>query len=72
MPNDAKLGLVVGVGLVITVAVIFFRTDLITRKPAGQSPAATVSPMKSPLSEGPRDSHRPTPAQTTSQAEETP
>ena len=27
MPNDAKLGLVVGVGLVITVAVLFFRED---------------------------------------------
>lgn len=27
MPNDAKLGLVVGVGLVITVAVVFFRKD---------------------------------------------
>ncbi len=28
MPNDAKLGLVVGVVLVIAVAVIFFRKDL--------------------------------------------
>jgi nucleoid-associated protein YgaU len=27
MPNDAKLGLVIGVGLVITVAVVFFRKD---------------------------------------------
>jgi nucleoid-associated protein YgaU len=27
MPNDVKLGLVIGVGLVITVAVIFFRKD---------------------------------------------
>ena len=27
MPNDAKLGMVVGVGLVIIVAVIFFRKD---------------------------------------------
>ena len=31
MPNDAKLGLVVGVGLVITVAVVFFRKDLYDR-----------------------------------------
>jgi nucleoid-associated protein YgaU len=30
MPNDAKLGLVVGVGLVIIVAVVFFRKDLAT------------------------------------------
>jgi nucleoid-associated protein YgaU len=29
MPNDAKLGMVVGVGLVIIVAVIFFRKDSI-------------------------------------------
>jgi nucleoid-associated protein YgaU len=27
MPNDVKLGLVIGVGLVIAVAVIFFRKD---------------------------------------------
>ncbi len=27
MPNDAKLGLVVGVGLVIAIAVVFFRRD---------------------------------------------
>src|SRR5437773_1137206 len=27
MPNDAKLGMVVGVGLVIIVAVLFFRKD---------------------------------------------
>ncbi len=30
MPNDAKLGLVVGVGLVIVVAVVFFRRDVPT------------------------------------------
>jgi nucleoid-associated protein YgaU len=28
MPNDAKLGLIVGVGLVITVAVVFFHKDV--------------------------------------------
>ena len=38
MPNDAKLGLVVGVGLVITVAVVFFRKDQID----GPSPAADI------------------------------
>ena len=27
MPNDAKLGMVVGVGLVIAVAVVFYRKD---------------------------------------------
>jgi 5'-nucleotidase len=28
MPNDAKLGLVIGVGLLIAVAVVFFRKEL--------------------------------------------
>ncbi len=39
MPNDAKLGLAVGVGLVIAFAVVFYRADS-----AGQSgdPAATI------------------------------
>jgi nucleoid-associated protein YgaU len=37
MPNDAKLGLVVGVALVITVAVVFFR-----KEPALGDPAAAT------------------------------
>jgi nucleoid-associated protein YgaU len=41
VPNDAKLGLVVGVGLVIAVAVVFFRKDTTAADP----PTATnVSP----------------------------
>jgi nucleoid-associated protein YgaU len=41
MPNDAKLGLVVGVGLVIAVAVIFYRKDAPTGSPAAiDKPAA--------------------------------
>lgn len=41
MPNDAKLGLVLGVSLVIAVAVIFFRKDLPSN---GKStdPSATI------------------------------
>lgn len=39
MPNDAKLGLVVGVGLVVAVAVLFTRKE--TPAAAG-SPAAVV------------------------------
>jgi nucleoid-associated protein YgaU len=35
MPKDARLGLVVGVGIVIVVAVLFFRRDGIARLPAG-------------------------------------
>jgi nucleoid-associated protein YgaU len=43
MPNDAKLGLVVGVGLVIAVAIVFFRKDAPAADPAAnvkQQPAA--------------------------------
>jgi hypothetical protein len=48
MPNDAKLGLVVGVGLVIAVAVIFFRKEA----PAGPTgdPAAAIAKPLAPLS----------------------
>src|SRR5712692_9852412 len=41
MPNDAKLGLVVGVGLVIAVAVIYFRNDGAARRQE-ETPAATA------------------------------
>ena len=46
MPNDAKLGLVVGVGLVIAVAVLFFRKDMSVGSPNGEpAPAGIVRPM---------------------------
>ena len=41
MPNDAKLGLVAGVGLVIVVAVIFFHRDLAATTPFHPEQAAT-------------------------------
>jgi hypothetical protein len=44
MPNDAKLGLVVGVGLVIAVGVVFFHRDQAAARPAAQSAGALVSP----------------------------
>jgi hypothetical protein len=48
MPNDAKLGLVVGVSLVIVVAVFFFRNDAPALDPAAATivkpPAETVPP----------------------------
>lgn len=64
MPNDAKLGLVVGVALVITVAVVFFRGDVMAkRSPQGQPPAATVNQTPAPpLPAAPRGQHRPTKA----------
>jgi nucleoid-associated protein YgaU len=59
MPNDAKLGLVLGVSLVIAVAVVFFRRDLVTAQPndnpagavggaAGPPAASTTSPTAPP------------------------
>jgi hypothetical protein len=48
MPNDAKLGMVVGVGLVIAVAVIFFRKDLTGQANLNGPPAATVQPVTWP------------------------
>jgi hypothetical protein len=42
MPNDAKLGLVAGVALVIVVAVLYFHNDLGAGKSRGDAAAATV------------------------------
>lgn len=68
MPNDARLGLVIGVGLVITVALVFFRKDLISRKPSGDPAAAsTNSPVKVPPTP-PRSGPRPAKARTVSQS----
>jgi nucleoid-associated protein YgaU len=51
MPNDAKLGLVVGVGLVIAVAVLFFRKDTPYGTPNGDpAPAGIVRPFPLPPS----------------------
>jgi nucleoid-associated protein YgaU len=51
MPNDAKLGLVVGVGLVIAVAVLFFRKDTPYGTPNGDpAPAGIVRPFPLPSS----------------------
>jgi hypothetical protein len=47
MPNDAKLGLVVGVGLVLLIAVVFFRKDPVAATggpPVAQLPAAEARP----------------------------
>ena len=50
MPNDAKLGFVLGVALVIAVAILFFRREIPTEP---QPRAANVGPM-----EVARPSHR--------------
>ena len=43
MPNDARLGLVVGVTLVILVAVLFARKDVPTAATAGSHPPSNLS-----------------------------
>jgi nucleoid-associated protein YgaU len=48
MPNDAKLGLVVGVGLVIAVGVIFYRKDAPTGSPASIDKPIPVQPVAAP------------------------
>jgi nucleoid-associated protein YgaU len=74
MPNDAKLGFVVGVGLVIAVAIVFFRKDApLIADPAAQSvrpalPAPATAPVPSSgrtrtveAQTGIRTSHTPVP-----------
>lgn len=41
MPNDAKLGMIVGVGLVIAIAVVFFRKEGAFSKEAPERVSAT-------------------------------
>lgn len=48
MPNDAKLGLVVGVGLVVTVAVVFFRKDSLAALPPKEEKAIIAVPAAQP------------------------
>jgi hypothetical protein len=59
MPNDAKLGLIAGVALVIAVAVIYFHNDLTAAKTPGDAAAATVvGPTAAPPTPG-RSTSRP-------------
>jgi hypothetical protein len=46
MPTDAKCGLLVGVGVVLTVAVLFFQKDSPGQSPT--PPAAVVKPPAPP------------------------
>lgn len=64
MTNDAKLGLVVGVGLVIVVAVVFFRKEIAPPRPGGEANAA----LTADASTGPRGSHRAVKARTTNRS----
>lgn len=69
MPKDAKLGLVVGIGLVILIAVVFFRKET---GPVPGGSAAAVSAAGPSSSPTPRGQYRPVrakPAERTAGAE---
>ena len=60
MPNDAKLGLLCGVGIVIAVSVVFFRNEGSSASPAGNATAASVgSPKVTPAPLTPAVAHPP-------------
>ncbi len=62
MPNDAKLGLVVGVGLVIAIGVVFFRKE---PPPNASNPPGAAAPALTPVARGP---HRLAPVRPASRA----
>ncbi len=64
MPNDAKLGMIIGVGLVIAIAVVFFRKEG-AAAPAGAEAATTAVNALPPTSSSPyRGVSRTVPART--------
>jgi nucleoid-associated protein YgaU len=65
MPNDGRLGLAVGVGLVIAAAVLFFRADAPPRDPPKTSPAPAPQATPPPPAPGPQ---RPAPARPTARS----
>ena len=68
MPNDAKLGLVLGVGLTITVAVLFFRKDLAPAPPAAMVPAVVQTAPKEEVALTGQKEGRGVPARTVSRS----
>jgi len=64
MTNDAKLGLVIGMGLVIGVAVVFFHKDMAAANPVSDQAATNVNPYIPPPPALPRDQYRPVKART--------
>jgi uncharacterized membrane protein len=55
MPNDAKLGLVLGVGLVITLAVVFVHRDATPADASDVSAAAQARPAAKPAVKPPQN-----------------
>ena|SRR6266542_3368635 len=58
MPNDAKLGMVVGVGLVLVFAVVFFRKGS-SASPSADIPRALTPAPRMSGGRGPASSPRP-------------
>jgi hypothetical protein len=70
MPNDAKLGLVVGVGVVIAIAVLFFQKEGESGLPlSGGAAAAAVNSQKAASQSPVQRLIRPVKARTTTQTE---
>ena len=67
MTNDAKLGLVIGLGLVIAVAVVYFRGDSNNRRE--QTAVTTAKPAATNRQPAPRGQSRPTKAKPAVQTE---
>jgi hypothetical protein len=53
MSRDSKLGLVLGVGLVLTIAVTFFRKDQATATPSSTTSVSTIKTPADPPSPPP-------------------
>jgi hypothetical protein len=73
MPNDAKLGLIVGVGIVLAVAVVFFRKDGDAISSfAGETSAAAVGAAKTIPASSSATPGRPVKARPTGQTDSEP
>jgi hypothetical protein len=73
MPNDAKLGMIVGVGVVIAIAVVFFRKDAAPAPPApNAAAAAAIVPSVPPAAPTYRNVSRKVTAQTAIRSEAAP
>jgi hypothetical protein len=49
MPNDAKLGLVLGVAIVLVIALVFFRSEPMAARPTPDAARATTALPNDPV-----------------------
>jgi nucleoid-associated protein YgaU len=70
MPNDAKLALVVGVGLVVVVAIVFFHKDIVASPSADGKPPASVGSPPAGAPDAPASGQRTVPARRTARTVE--